>query len=239
MRKILCTALLVALTVAAPAAAQTVPTRASLEDCRTGEERLDRVAVFAAQIGAVPGSDRLQVRFDLNERLPGGKWHRVPAPGLGVWSTSGADIFRRSKPVIGLQAPANYRATVRFRWLDGKKVLRRATRRTPVCRQPDAGPDLRVVDVEVRPAEGNRGRYLVTLRNEGQAVASAFDVVLSIGDGRLPPQTLEALGPGVETVVSFTGPRCVAGDVLLAALDPDGRLDERDRSDNRRERICP
>jgi hypothetical protein len=238
MRKILCTVLLAALAAAAPAAAQTVPTRATLVDCRAGEERLDRVAVFAAQMGAVPGSDRLQVRFDLSERLPGGKWHRVPAPGLGVWSTSTADIFRRSKPVIGLQAPAQYRATVRFRWLDGKKVLRRASRRTPVCRQPDAGPDLHVIGVEVQTTEGNRGRYLIRLRNEGQATASAFDVVLSIGDGRLPPQTLEALGPGVETVVSFTGPRCAAGDVLLAALDPDGRVDERDRSDNRREQIC-
>jgi hypothetical protein len=239
MRKFLCTALLAALAAAAPASAQTVPTKATLEECRTGEDRLDRVAVFAAEMGSVPGSTRLQVRFDLREKLRGRRWHRVVAPGLGVWATSTADIFRRSKPVIGLQAPANYRAVVRFRWLAGRKVLKRTSRRTPVCRQPDAGPDLRVMDIQVEPTEGNRANYLVIVRNEGRSPAAAFDVALSIAAGKLPPQTLQALDPGVETVVSFTGPRCARGDVLLAAVDPDGRLDERDRADNRRERDCP
>ena len=63
MRKIACiVALLAPAAVAAPAQAQTVPTRAALEACHTGPAPLDRYAVFTAQMGSVPQSHRMQVR---------------------------------------------------------------------------------------------------------------------------------------------------------------------------------
>jgi len=70
MRKFACT-VVVLLVGAGPAYAQTVPTRASLESCHTGAAALDRFAVFTAQVGATSSSERMQIRFDLLQRLPG------------------------------------------------------------------------------------------------------------------------------------------------------------------------
>src|SRR3712207_215554 len=141
MRKIACTVVLLALGSAAPAAAQApVPTRGTLEACHTGETPAERYATFAAQMSSAKGSRRMQVRFDLQERTESGRYIRVAAPGLGVWrsSASGVDIFRYRKQVTNLAAGTDYRALVRFRWLNAAgKTVAKATRRTSTCRQPD------------------------------------------------------------------------------------------------------
>ena len=239
MRKLAGTLLLFA-ALAPAAAAQSVPTRATLDDCRTGEAPAERLAVFGAQMGTLPKAKRLQVRFDLQERTDGKTWRRVAAPGLGVWRSSTADIFRYRKQVTNLQAPADYRAIVRFRWLTVTgKPLRQLSRRTAICRQPDPGADLAVQGMRLERAGDDRVRYVVTVANDGRAAASSFDVLLTIGPTRQPAQTVEGLGAGEQATVIFVGPRCQPGSTLTVAVDPDGRVDERDRADNTRDSVCP
>ncbi len=49
----------------------------------------------------------------------------------------GVKIYRYLKEVTNLAAPAAYRATVRFRWLNGKgKLMRSAELKTARCLQP-------------------------------------------------------------------------------------------------------
>jgi hypothetical protein len=75
----------------------------------------------------------------VQERLPGEElFHTVSAPGLGVWrgSASGVKIYQYVKQVTNLSFPADYRALVRFRWLNDKgDVVRRAERHTLQCAQ--------------------------------------------------------------------------------------------------------
>src|SRR3954466_1001678 len=163
MRKFACT-FVVLLAGAGPAYAQTVPTRASLESCHTGAAALDRFAVFTAQVSATSSSERMQIRFDLLQRLPGADYHRVQAPGLGVWRSSipGVDIFRYRKQVANLEAPGSYRALVRFRWLDASgRTIQHSARRTRACKQPDLRADLAIGRVSADPAGQGRARYTV------------------------------------------------------------------------------
>ena len=241
MRKFACT-VVVLLAGAGPAYAQTVPTRASLESCHTGAAALDRFAVFTAQVGATSSSERMQIRFDLVQRLPGADYHRVQAPGLGVWRSSipGVDIFRYRKQVANLEAPGSYRALVRFRWLDGSgKVIARTTRRTRTCKQPDLRPDLTVSTVTAQPASDGRARYTVLVRNEGRTPTSVFTVGFAVGDQTQPTQSVQSLVPGEGRLLSFAGPRCNRTNPVRVTVDPDLAVDEADETNNTRTVVCP
>jgi hypothetical protein len=243
MRKLACTGgvLLAGLLAAVPAAAgATVPTKGTLETCQTGAGPLDRYAVFAGQMGSISGARRLQMRFDLLQRLPGAKgFTAIAAPGLGVWRSTTADIFRYHKKVAGLQAPGAYRAVVRFRWLGAKGVLKETRRTTGICRQPDPGINLAVGAITAKRAGSGRVQYLVTIRNDGRADAGAFDVAFSLGDAALPNETVESLGAGARTVVTFVGARCAPGDQITVHVDPDGHVEQTDRTDDQKVVACP
>jgi hypothetical protein len=241
MRKLACTAAVIAaLTAAASAAAQTVPTRGRLESCHTGAGPLDRYAIFVAQMGTIPGATKLQLRFDLFQRLPGAKVFSATAgPGLGVWTSSTKDVYKYRKQVAGLQAPAAYRAVVRFRWLGPKGPLKTTRRTTGVCSQPDPGADLAVGEITAAKAGSGRVQYLVSVRNEGRADAGSFDVALTIGSAPQLVETVEGLGAGAQTVVSFVGPRCARGDQITVQLDPDARVPQSDRTDDQKVVECP
>jgi len=234
--------LLVLACAAAPARAQTVPTRAGLDACHTGSAPLERFAVFSAQMGSIPGSKRMLVRFDLLERLPGGGFRRVQAPGLGVWRSSvpGVDIFRYRKQVANLPAPGSYRALVRFRWLDANgKVIAGATRRTRTCKQPDLRPDLSVGTVTAQPAADGRARYTVLVRNEGRTASSVFSVGFAVGDQTQPTQAVQSLVPGEGRVLTFAAPRCSRSAPVRVTVDPDLAVDEADETNNTRTVVCP
>jgi CARDB len=241
MRKLAWLVLLL-LVPAVPAHAQTVPTRAALQACHTGSAPLDRYAVFTAQLGAVPDSKRMQVRFDLQQRLSGGDFRRVVAPGLGVWRASmpGVDIFRYRKQVANLQAPATYRALVRFRWLDaGGAVIQSTARRTRSCRQPDLRPDLELGAVSAQPAGAGKARYLLVVHNGGRADTGPFDVAFAVGDAGQPDQSVEAVAAGDQRVLTFVGPRCDPQTDLHVTLDPGLAVDEADETNNVRTVSCP
>ena len=115
---------------------------ATVEQCATTGEQTDRSATFSAEMTAVAGTARMAMRIEVQERLPGEElFHTVSAPGLGVWrgSAPGVKIYQYVKQVTNLSFPANYRALVRFHWLNSKGyAIRRAERHTLQCVQPAA-----------------------------------------------------------------------------------------------------
>jgi hypothetical protein len=115
---------------------------ATVEQCVTTGGQVDRAATFSAEMTAVTGTARMAMRIEVQERLPGEElFHTVSAPGLGVWrgSAPGVKIYQYVKQVTNLSFPANYRALVRFHWLNDKGyVIRRAERHTLQCVQPAA-----------------------------------------------------------------------------------------------------
>jgi hypothetical protein len=243
-RKTACTVLLLVLLAAAPAQAQTVPTRAGLDSCHTGSAPLDRFAVLSAQMGSVAQSARMQVRFDLTVRLgSSGAFKRVSAPGLGAWRSSapGVDIFRYRKQVANLQSGAQYRALVRFRWLtDAGRTIQSTTRRTKTCKQPDLRPDLVAGQITAEPSgQPGRARYTVLVRNGGRTAAPSFTVGFAVGDQPQPGQTVQPLAVGDERELIFVGPRCDGLHPLRVSVDSDLAVDESSESNNARTAACP
>jgi len=116
---------------------------ATLEQCVTSVVQVERSATFAGEMSAVPGTVRMAMRIEVQERIPGEAFHTVAAPGLGVWRGSDprVKIYKYLKQVTNLSSPAVYRALVRFRW-EGPRghVLRRAEHATAGCDEPAAPP---------------------------------------------------------------------------------------------------
>jgi hypothetical protein len=120
------------------------PASATLEGCVTAAEQAERSATFAGEMSAVPGSAKMEMRIDVLERLPTEtEFHVVTAPGLGVWrwAAPGVKTYRYLKEVTNLAAPAYYRGSVRFRWLNAKgKLVKALQMRTPRCNQTVPAP---------------------------------------------------------------------------------------------------
>jgi hypothetical protein len=140
--------LLTALIAAAPTPAPPSAASASVEQCMPSANQLERSVTFAAQMTALPGTPRMAMEIDLQERSPTNPvFHTVIAPGLGIWrqSETGVKIYKYVKQLTNLTAPAVYRAQVHYRWFDeGGRLVRRAQRVTDTCVQP--------VDVAPTPA---------------------------------------------------------------------------------------
>jgi hypothetical protein len=128
---------------------------------------------------------------------------------------------------------------VRFRWLGKARVLKATKRTTGICRQPDPGVNLAVGAISAKRAGAGREQYLVTIRNDGRADAGTFDVAFTLGDAAQPNETVEGLGAGAKTVVTFVGPRCAAGDQITVHVDPGGHIEQTDRADDQKVVDCP
>lgn len=89
---------------------------------------------------AIAGTARMQMRVELQERIPGELQYRTVAdPALGVWhgSTPGVKVFTHIQQVTNLSAPAFYRGVVRFRWLNAKgRTIKAQELSTARCEQP-------------------------------------------------------------------------------------------------------
>jgi hypothetical protein len=113
---------------------------AMLERCLTSATEADRSVTFVAQMTAVPGTARVSIRVELQQRLDGEvSFHTLIAPGLGLWrgSEPGVTIYKYVKQITNLAAPAGYRAVVHFRWIgDRGRLLKRAVLHTASCEQP-------------------------------------------------------------------------------------------------------
>jgi hypothetical protein len=121
----------------------------TLEQCVTSTAQAERSTTFTAQMVATLATQKMALRFELQERMRGeADFHTVIAPGLGVWQRSepGVKIYKYVKQVTNLAAPAAYRAVVRFRWLGEKgRVLKRAELHTQKCVQPTLSAQVRQV----------------------------------------------------------------------------------------------
>jgi len=115
---------------------------ATLEECVTATIQEQRAVAFSAEMTAVPGTMRMAMRIDLEERAPGElEFHTVTASGLGVWRSSDpkVKVYKYLKQVTNVSAPAAYRGFVRFRWLNAKgHTIKRAERLTSRCLQSEA-----------------------------------------------------------------------------------------------------
>src|SRR3954454_11697542 len=163
-----------ALTGGAVALAQAPPLAARLATCQTGPNATDRYAVFTGSMPRIGGAGTMAMRFDLFERQPQGRFLAVSLPHWGVWektSKKGVPGFIFTKRVEQLAAPASYRAVVSFRWYDAQgRVVRRATRTSSTCVQPDWRPDLHVRRV-IFPTGSGPTRVVVRNRGRGDAGA--------------------------------------------------------------------
>jgi hypothetical protein len=219
-------------------------THVSLEQCRSALAQSDRYAVFEGDMRAIRGAARLQMRFTLQARTEDLRdWTRVAAPGFGVWTSAAPGVQRYvyTKRVENLVSPADYRTLVSFRWLDADgDVLARAVRRTAACHQSDLRPDLRPTAVTLRPgSSADRRTYLVAVRNAGRTAAGAFAVSLTVDGGSLPVKRTGGLPAGERMLFAFEGPRCSPGTQIVARVDADATVDERDERDNELLIACP
>jgi hypothetical protein len=112
----------------------------TLEQCLTSPVQSERAATVVGEMVAIPGTVRMEINIGLLERDTGEIQYRpVSAPGLGGWrgSAPGVNNYTYIKQVTNLAAPAFYRGSVRFRWLNDKgRVIKVEELRTPRCEQP-------------------------------------------------------------------------------------------------------
>src|SRR3954464_8124013 len=247
MRRLAAIACLLA-PLAAPAAARAArpprPLQARLAACTAGPSAAERRATFTASMPAVARTARMAIRFDLLQRMEGdAEFARVALPAWGRWQRSerGRTGFIWTKTVRALRAPAAYRARVLFRWYDASgRVVRRARRVTPVCREPDPRPDLRAGALAAaRGVAATSVTCLLSVRNAGRGAAGPFAVALATAGMPQAPVAVAGLAPGETRVVELAGPRCARGSTVRFALDPANAIVESDEADDVVDRACP
>lgn len=216
---------------------------ARVAECLRGPAPESRLAVFRGTMRRVPGTDRMAMRFKLQERVGEGRYRTVKAPGLGVWHKSrpGVRRFAYRQRVLALAEGSAYRTIVSFRWYDaGEGVLRRARRRSPACRQPGLLANLRVLRITGgRPIIGFPGayRYAVHVVNRGRVPAQDFDVDFAVDGETAGMHEVNALAPGESRRLLFSGPAC--GRTVTAVADRADTVREVSEADNSLTSSCP
>ena len=246
MRRLAIIGLLLALAgTGAVALAQTPSLRAHRAACESGPAPADRFAVFTGSMPSGEGVAAMAMRFDLYEREPGSRFRRVALPNWGVWErTSKRDVpgFIFTKRVEQLDAPAAFRAVVRFRWFDANgKLLRRARRTSKTCVQPDQRPDLQVRRVTL-PRQGKARTAKVVVRNRGRGAAGPFDVEARRTGATAPAPAharVDGLLAGEQTTVRLRLGRCPAGETVTVTVDGAGEVDEAREDDDVVTVTCP
>jgi hypothetical protein len=225
----------------ARAAAPATPPKlgATLQSCTTSPLPVERIAAFVGSMPARAHATRMRMRLDLERRRPGERhWHRIKAPGFGVWERADPKVagFVFTKRVTGLPVPASYRALVRFAWLNARgATIERAHARTPSCRQPDLRPNLVPGALTaVLDAQPGLAVYTLVVRNTGRSQASPSSV-------RVGTATVEiaAIDAGAERAVSVVALACVPLAPIVVRVDADRRIEESEERGNGARRECP
>ena len=192
-------------------------------------------ALFYARMRRVPNAERMKLRFTLLERAGGTEWQKVDAPELAHWRKSepGVRRFGYHQEVKGLTEGLAYRASVRYRWYDADgEVIKRARRRSRICRQYAALPNLRLQALGGQRIKlASLWRYDFRVRNRGAAPAAHVPVQLVVDGAVIDSVTVPALAPGEARVVRLRGPACHSG--YEGVVDPESAIAESDESDNR------
>ncbi|HEY1277999.1 MAG TPA: CARDB domain-containing protein [Thermoleophilaceae bacterium] len=197
-------------------------------------------AVFQARMARVPGTGRMWLRFTMLERTGAEGFKPVRVPGLDRWQRSkrGVGAFSYKQQVLGLSENAVYRARVDFRWYgkDGK-VMQRARRRSPLCRQFVPRPNLRAQIVSARSTRvAGVLRYGVRVSNVGQAAASDVAAQLKVDGAVVDTKSVASLAPGAQKLLGIRGPACEQNVEVTA--DPAGAIVESSELDNSQRLGC-
>jgi hypothetical protein len=207
--------------------------RATLVSC----DKETRESTFEGRVLAIKRAAKMQMRFTLQVFTPDTlRWRKVEVENFGEWITAPAGLgkYTYDKTVQDLLAPASYRAVVDFRWRDRRgKTVRTERAISPVCKQPDARPDL-----VVRGVRFEAGEYVAVIFNRGREAAGPFAVDF-LGDG-LPLGTVEVVGlaPQTPVTVMLPAPRCAPGTQVEAVADPRSQIDEADEENNALSTTC-
>jgi hypothetical protein len=232
-------------TTAASAATPAAPAvTATVSECGVVTSRRLTGVSFDASMPYVTAADSMWMRFELLSRAPGETdFTRVPNGGDGWYREKAVKVFTYDDKIFAvpdLGSTAEYRARVTFRWndADGKAMLT-VKKLTPVCRlAPQANLQLGALTTQPGGSAGLL-RYTIAVRNAGRADAGTFDVGLRIGSEDRPPVTVTGVAAGATQQVSFTAPRCAAGDILRFEADPSAAIAESDETDNVLSVACP
>jgi len=206
------------------------PTVAKLVACDVTSS--DRYATFYGRMLAIPGGARMQMRFQLMERLGRVAFTKLDVPALRQWHTSQVGVKRLGwrQTVDALRAGGAYKARIQYRWLSAAgTVIESASRDTPVCRGPL--PNLTVSDLTVKPGPTADTRsYRVTVQNTGKLAADNVAVSFTVDKAVLDTITLNHLAAGDARAATFTGPVC--RDAARVTADPDNSIGESLENDN-------
>jgi hypothetical protein len=218
----------------AGAQARTSPfAKAALVSC----DREAREAVFEGRVLTVKRAAKMQLRFTLQAQTPDDtRWRKIDAEGFGTWITVPPAFakYTYAKTVQDLLAPASYRAVVDFRWRDRRgKSIRTEKAISPVCKQPDARPDLLVRSVRFAD-----GQYVAVVFNRGREAAGPFAVDFLSDD--TPLGTVEIVGLASQTPVTvmLPGAPCAPLTAIQAVADPRSQVDEADEENDSLSVLC-
>jgi CARDB protein len=233
-KALIAVAVLVAALPAAASAAE--PARVKLVKCTLKKQS----AVFYGRMTRVPGTEWMQMRFTLQQRLAPGAVMPVQSKPLARWrvAEAGVRVFGYRQAVRGLVPDGVYRMVVDFRWFDDDDhVLHKTRRRSPVCGEQGPLANLRTRVVAARPT-GVDGvhRYTVRIWNEGRTVASGFGIGFELDGAGVDQRTTYTLAPGESRQVSFRGPPCRS--LVTAEVDPARVVPESDETDNVHQTTC-
>jgi hypothetical protein len=230
----------------AHAATEKAPALAArLAACTTGADDASRAAAFTGSMPATSTTKRMMMRFTLQQRVgpgPRGSFKKLSVPGWGGWQKSdpGREGFVFTKRVEALTAPAAYRASITFRWLDAEgRVLRTRTRTTAACEQPDPRPDLVLAGVAAAPVGQATAAYTVSVGNEGHGDADPFAVTVTVDGVTSDPLTLGPLEAGERVTGTLAAPRCAPGSSITVTVDVGETVEESVETDDVVQRPCP
>jgi CARDB protein len=216
---------LMILAAAMPAA----PASVKVADCSVEQS----AAAFYARMRTVPDTDRMWLRFTVQEKHAGA-YETLEAPGLSRWHKSkpGVAAFGYRQTVRGLRPGGAYRAKVSFRWYSATGELLERTRKiSRACRQFHEVPNLTSTVTGSGPTKvPGVVRYLMRIANTGVAPAVDFDARLSVDGGVVDTVTIASLEPGASRDIAVLGPECTSSVSSIA--DPDGVIVEASEDDN-------
>jgi hypothetical protein len=139
--------------------------------------------------------------------------------------------YTYDKTVQDLLAPASYRAVIDFRWKSRSgKTIRSERVTSPVCRQPDARPDL-----VVRNVRREAGSFVGIIVNRGREIAGPFAVDFLVDGAPVGTVEVAALDPDAPLTVMTPVPRgsCAAPDAPVDVVaDTRAQVDEADEENN-------
>jgi CARDB len=189
---------------------------------------------------AVPGTNRMQMRFTLIDRSADGAT-LVPTPKLARWRKShlGVKTFGYAQTITGLQKGGAYAAAVEYRWRDARGHTIKSVRLTSKdCRQEGELPNLAVTGITARAGDAaGTLDYTVFVTNRGLADAKKLAVDLFVDGAAVNSAAVDLIESGETVQVKFSGPAC--RQRLRAVVDRKDTVRETTEDDNVRHGRCP